>query len=95
MGKSKKESPVSTMLQMQAIMAQQQASAEASRIATQQVEQQKELVNINKNMSADLTAENRAVVEVAGTANDADTMGNPDQKRKRAAGGLASTLGIS
>lgn len=95
MGKSKKNNNVDIMLQMQAIQAQQAASAEASRIASEQVAQSKELTNINKNMSADLTAENRAVVEVAGAANDADARGNPDQKRKRTEGGLASTLGIS
>lgn len=95
MGKSKKNNNVDIMLQMQAIQAQQAASAEASRIASEQVAQSKELTNINKNMSADLTAENRAVVEVAGAANDAAALGNPDQKRKRTDGGLASTLGIS
>lgn len=94
MGKSKKPSAQETMLQMVSMIQQQNAQAEQSRIAAEGVAQQKELANINKNMSADLTAENRAVVEVAGAANDADTVGNPDQKRKRATAGLASTLGI-
>lgn len=94
MGKSKKD-PVDTALQLQALVAQQNASAEANRIAAEQAANAKELTNINKNMSADLTNENRAVVEVAGAANDADTVANPDQKRKRSAEGLASTLGIN
>ena len=94
MGKSKKPSAQETMMQFAAQLAQQNAAAESNRIASEQVAQQKQLTEINKNMSADLTAENRAIVEVAGTANDADTVGNPDQKRKRTTGGLASTLGI-
>ncbi|CAI3971401.1 virion structural protein [Variovorax phage VAC_51] len=96
MGKSKKgPTAQEQMLQMIAMVQQQNAQAESQRIAAEGVAQQKELANINKNMSADLTNENRAVVEVAGAANDADTVTNPDQKRKRTAAGLASTLGIN
>lgn len=95
MGKSKKDPGVDPIIQLQAQIAQQNASAEANRIAAEQAANAKELNNINKNMAADLTNENRATVEVAGAANDADTVSNPDQKRKRGATGLASTLGIT
>lgn len=95
MGRSKKNSNVDTMLQMAALVAQQNATAEANRIQQENVAHQKELANINKNMSADLTNDNRALVETAGTANEAGLLDNPDQKRKRDGGGLASTLGIN
>lgn len=95
MGKSKKKSNYEIVAEMLATQAQQQAQAESNRIQQEQVAQQRELTEINKNMSADLSAENRAVVEVAGAANDADALANPDQKRKRTVGGLASTLGIA
>lgn len=99
MGKSKKKSNYEIAAEMMAQVAQQNAAAESNRIAQETQAQAKELAtiqqNMTKNLSADLSAENRAVVEVAGAANDADTVGNPDQKRKRTTGGLASSLGIT
>lgn len=75
--------------------AQTQATQEANRIAQEQAQRQTELNNMNKNYAADLSTENRAMVESAGTANDAASLSNPDQKRRRASSGLASSLGIN
>ena len=94
MGRPKAAS-VDPVLQQQATAAQTQATAEAKRINDANIAQQQQLANINKNMSADLKNENRTVVEAGGTAAEVASLDNPDQKRKRAATGLASTLGIS
>lgn len=94
MGRPKAAS-VDPVLQQQATEAQNRATEEAKRINDANIAQQQQLQNINKNMSADLKNENRTVVEAGGTAAEAATLDNPDQKRKRAATGLASTLGIS
>lgn len=75
--------------------AQAKATAEANRIAQEQAARQAELNNMNKNYAADLKNENRAMVETAGSANDAAALDNPDQKRRRATTGLASSLGIN
>lgn len=79
----------------QANDAQVKAQEEANRIAAEQAQHQQELNNMNKNYSADLSNENRAMVETAGSANEASTMDNPDQKRRKASSGLASSLGIN
>lgn len=51
--------------------------------------------NMTTNYGANLTLENRAMVEAGGSAEEAAAVDNPDQKRRRPSGGLASTLGIS
>lgn len=71
------------------------ANSEATRIAEETARYQTELSNINKNYGADLTNENRAQVEVGGSAIASANVDNPDQKRRRGATGLASSLGIS
>lgn len=84
-----------TPAQQAALDAQARATEEANRIAAEQLRYQQELNNMNKNYAADLSNENRAMVETAGTANEAGQLDNPDQKRRRASSGLASTLGIN
>lgn len=79
----------------QAAQAQAAAQEEANRIAAEQAQHQQELNNMNKNYAADLTNENRAMVETAGSANEAATLDNPDRKRRKPTAGLASTLGIN
>lgn len=79
----------------QANEAQVQAQNEANRIAAEQAARQQELNTMNKNYAADLSQENRAMVETAGTANEAASLDNPDQKRRKPVAGLASTLGIN
>lgn len=79
----------------QAVQAQTAAQQEANRIAAEQAQHQQELNNMNKNYAADLTNENRAMVETAGSANEAATPDNPDQRRRKPPTGLASTLGIN
>lgn len=84
-----------TPAEQAALDAQARATEEANRIAAEQLRYQQELNNMNKNYAADLSNENRAMVETAGTANEAGQLDNPDQKRRRASSGLASTLGIN
>lgn len=78
----------------EASAAQVAAQNEANRIAAETARNQQELANMNKNYAADLSTENRAMVEAGGSASDA-SVENPDQRRRRASTGLASTLGIN
>ncbi|BAN92344.1 virion structural protein [Ralstonia phage RSB3] len=84
-----------TKVVQQANEAQVKAQEEANRIAAEQAQHQQELNNINKNYAADLTNENRAMVETSGAANESATLMNDDQKKRKPTAGLASTLGIN
>lgn len=75
--------------------AQAKATADANRIAQEQAQHQQELNNMNKNFAANLANQNRAMVEAAGSANDAAAQSNDVLRRRRAQTSLASTLGIT